>query len=460
MPHRQHRHRHPRSAQSRSGGSGQPTCPASWPGLNSLSGDAAAYRLPAYAELAQLPAWAKTARGTIWTYDEAGGYRLYQPDGIPHPHSPAPAQLQAYQRLIIDRTYLVLHLAANTEVRLPRLLLYGHLATREDLADRPEFQLIQALDLLATIDAAAGRDRDLLLARAHYLADGLGLALDLAGDRVRARDLARDRAVMLAQRVGFGFDVALARDAAFYLDRALAVVGDRDLVGDLAEGLDRGLAHGLTYGLTDDLARLLSLDLARALDRDLARALDRADALDLALDRADVLDRDLARALDRDRDLNFARARACALARDLAVARLVQPGRMRQEVIWAGLGLLGAWAARLARSEGRETPLRAFVTESLADCARFQPQDDPPAALERVIGMTGTRDEDPWAHQLLSGAKRRSRHYEPAMARPPGRTWCWPQRWYWPRSWPSPGQSRREKATIHASSCCKACWPR
>ena len=130
---------------------------------------------------------------------------------------------------------------------------------------------------------------------------------------------------MLAQRVGFGFDVALARDAAFYLDRALAVVGDRNLVGDLAEGLDRGLAHGLTYGLTDDLARLLSLDLARALDRDLARALDRADALDLALDRADVLDRDLARALDRDRDLNFARARACALARDLAVARLVGP---------------------------------------------------------------------------------------------------------------------------------------
>ena len=48
--------------------------------LNSLSGDAAAYRLPAHAELAPAAGLAKTARGTIWTYDEAGGYRLYQPD--------------------------------------------------------------------------------------------------------------------------------------------------------------------------------------------------------------------------------------------------------------------------------------------------------------------------------------------------------------------------------------------
>ena len=79
--------------------------------------------------------------------------------------------------MIIERTYLLLHLATNNELRLPRLLLYGYLATREDFPSRPEYLLIQALDLLETIDAVQ--------------------VLDLARDPARARDpgLARDLAV-------------------------------------------------------------------------------------------------------------------------------------------------------------------------------------------------------------------------------------------------------------------------
>ena len=57
---------------------------------------------------------------------------------------------------------------------------YGYLATREDLPSYPEYQLIHALDLLATIDATLARARDLAVAR------DLALDLDLVLSRARA----------------------------------------------------------------------------------------------------------------------------------------------------------------------------------------------------------------------------------------------------------------------------------
>ena len=350
--------------------------------LNGLSDDGPAYRLPAYAELAQLPDWTKTAHGTVWTYDEAGGYRLYQPDGISHPHSPTPAQRHAYPSLIIDRTYLLLHLATNTKLRLPRLLLYGYFA-REDLPSRPEYQLIHALDLLVTIDAiralARARAHDRALARAHDRdrdfaldrdrARALGLGLD------RTRDLARD--LDLARALDLDSDLALARDLDLDLDLALALALARDLDLDLDLARARDLARDL------DLARAL----ARDLDSDLGRALARG------------RDSDLGRALVRDLDLDL------NLVRDLAVARLLQSDRRCLEVTGAGIGLLEVWTARRARSREVAPGLHAFVADAIADCAQAQPQDDPPAALGRVIGTISTQGENSWVRGLLGHAR-------------------------------------------------------
>jgi hypothetical protein len=167
--------------------------------LNSLSDDGSAYRLPARAELDQLPAWTKTAGGTIWTCEEAIVYRLYRPEGVPHPHSPTLAQLRAYPGLITERIYLLLRLAANNELQLHRLLLYGYLTTREDFPSRPVDQLIQALDLLVTIRAVQALDGDRARAprpgfdhdRARARALGLDRTLDHALDTAIARNLAR-----------------------------------------------------------------------------------------------------------------------------------------------------------------------------------------------------------------------------------------------------------------------------
>lgn len=397
--------------------------------LNGLSDDGPTYRFPVQAELAQMPTWTKTAHGTIWTYDEASGYRLYQPDGIPHPHSLVPAQLDPYPSLITDRTYLLLHLATNIELELPRLLLYGYLTTHEDLSSRPEHQLIYVLDLLVTIDAVRALD--------------LALALDLARDRGRDRGLARDRD--RDRGLTFAHDCALdrardrARDLASDLVRDLTLAHDRararrrardialDMARDLHLDLDLGRALNFDLALALDLARGRALDLDLALDR--ASALDRALDLHLdrdlvlALDRARALDRDLAlaRARDRtlDRDLALARAhervldrardpnldRDLTLDRDLAVARLFQSDPKCWEVTWAGIGLLEAWAARRARIGKAAQGLHTFLAEALAECVHAQPQDDPLAALRRVIGTISTRSENSWVRGLLDHAQ-------------------------------------------------------
>jgi hypothetical protein len=124
-----------------------------------------------------------------------------------------------------------------------------------------------------------------------------------------------------------------------------------------------------------------------------------------------ALDREhpLALALDLDEDLTPARALGpnvgLTLDRDLAVARLLQSDRMRLEVTWAGLGLLEAWAARRARSGKMALGLHAFVAEALADCAQAQPQDDPPAALGRVIATMSTERANSWVRRALSRAQ-------------------------------------------------------
>jgi hypothetical protein len=426
--------------------------------LNGLSDDGPAYRLPAHAELTQLPTWTRAAHGTIWTHDHAGGYRLYQPDGIPHPHFPTSAQLRTYPSFIIDRTYLLLHLATNAKIRLPRLLLYGYLASRKEPPSRPEHQLIHALDILATIDAAHALVRSLApaldLDRARTRVHALTLTLDRA--RELDRDSTLDRARELARELDRDPDPNLARELDRELDRA------RGLALDRARELDPDSARELDSARNRARARTLDLDLDRALDRDRAialdldRALDRDRDIDLARDRACKLDLDLARHLARDldlaaaRDLVFTSARARALDldldldraldraldlaparartidldrdvelartldrdlardldydltldRDLAVARLLQSDDRCLEVTWAGIGLLEAWTDRGVRS-GMEA-LHAFVAEALSDCAQTQPQDDPSAALERAIRTLP--GENSWVLGLLARA--------------------------------------------------------
>jgi hypothetical protein len=397
--------------------------------LNGLSDDGPPYRLPFRAELAQLPAWAKIGHGTVWTFDEADGYHLYQPEGISHPHSPTPEQLRAYPSLIIDRLYLLLHLASNTELQLSRLLVYGYLDAGVDLPRHPEDQLIQALDLLAAIEAVEALDVDLDLDRDLYRARDLahGLAHDLAHDSGLRRDGFSVRVSAL--------DIDVARDLApglaFALDRAL----DRDLrADDIARArefvpeLDAARAIALDLTRTDDLTRAIALDLTRT--RDLTRAialdLDRGHAHGLALDldthlalyraRAHDLHRAHGLALDRARDLAFGldrastpdRARDLALyltlavahgldldlARDLAVARLLHSNPRYPEITGAGIGLLEGWTAR----SGKATPgFFVFVADALADCGKARPQDDPLRTLERISAQI----EDAWTRELL-----------------------------------------------------------
>jgi hypothetical protein len=282
----------------------------SW--LNGLSDDRPIYCFPTYAELVQLSDWIKTLPGTVWSYDEPGGYRLYQPEGISHPHFPTAAQLRSYPYLIIDRTYLLLHLATNTKLRLARLLLFGYLASRQDLPSRPEYRLVSTLDLVATIDAI----RTLDSARASDIEPALERAFEHARARTRAHahDLDLDRARALERAIQRALQRALDHARALARELDLALDLDRDF--DTAEALDAALAHdrGLALAVAYDLdrSRDAGLDPAYDLDLDLAlsRALDHARDLDLVLDPAlhhapDLdLDHALEIALDHARNLD------------------------------------------------------------------------------------------------------------------------------------------------------------
>jgi hypothetical protein len=199
--------------------------------INGLSDDGPACRLPTCAELDQLSAWTKAADGTVWTYVEEGGYSLYQPLGIPHPHSPTLAHRLMYPGLIIDRTCLLLHLATNTELRLSRLLLYGYLATCGNLPSRPEYELLRALDFLATINATRSLYRD-----RHSSRD---IVFDDAYDNFLTRAHTLDHAIDPVLPPEFSLDLGSPRDIeptlAFARNRVSARI--LDLAGDFDLGL-------------------------------------------------------------------------------------------------------------------------------------------------------------------------------------------------------------------------------